>query len=362
MLLDTGAGSDHHDHAKLLDFGIAKLLGEVELDGGDQLTQAGVAFGTPEYMAPEQAQGRPVDHRADLYAMGVMIFEMLAGRRPFEAADKVALLRLQIDAPAPALAAVAADAIATPLLETLVQKALQKKPELRYQTADEMLVAFDRAALDYLSPVEGESGGPARAATDTAVVRHTTRAGLTEHGLPAVLRQRRVVYFAAGAFLALGVGLLVARCGSRGPRPVEGQGRVHLALAQLHAASGAAGQAFDEYERAVAVWPPLAGDAQLRADVLALAGRARDLAVRGRAREAADTWGFGDRVDHLESFSLDLAQARTCADRRAAVPRLRALKDKRAIAALKKARSAGDSNKCLDRDAREAIEFLEALP
>ena len=108
--------------------------------------------------------------------------------------------------------------MATPLLEEMVQKALQKKPEARFQSADEMLAAFDRAALDYLSPQEGETGGPARAATDTAGVRGSTRAGATEHGLPAILRQRRFMYVAAGALAALTIALVVARCTSRGPR------------------------------------------------------------------------------------------------------------------------------------------------
>jgi hypothetical protein len=113
----------------------------------------------------------------------------------------------------------------------------------------------------------------------------------------------------------------------------------------------------------VATAPALAADPQLRADVAALASRARDRELRVRARVAADAWGFGDRVDRVESFSLDLAQGATCAARREAVPKLRALKDKRAITALTRARGAeGGINRCLDRDAREAIEFLEALP
>src|SRR5439155_25927417 len=85
---------------KVLDFGIAKVpVGEFSSErpgapdgGGQVLTQLGMVYGTPEYMAPEQALGQAVDARADIYALGVILFEMLAGVRPFEAESKVALL------------------------------------------------------------------------------------------------------------------------------------------------------------------------------------------------------------------------------------------------------------------------------
>src|SRR5688500_474935 len=71
------------DFVKVLDFGVAKVpIGEVPTQG-TPISRAGMVFGTPEYMAPEQALGEPVDGRADLYALGVMLFEMLAGERPF---------------------------------------------------------------------------------------------------------------------------------------------------------------------------------------------------------------------------------------------------------------------------------------
>jgi eukaryotic-like serine/threonine-protein kinase len=65
---------------KLLDFGIAKLRGG---DGGPALTQLGVAFGTPDYMAPEQAKGAEIDERADLYTLGVVLYELCAGETPY---------------------------------------------------------------------------------------------------------------------------------------------------------------------------------------------------------------------------------------------------------------------------------------
>ncbi|HUH02229.1 MAG TPA: serine/threonine-protein kinase, partial [Kofleriaceae bacterium] len=82
VLLVEHAGE--HEFAKILDFGIAKLVGDAELEeGGEKLTQAGVAFGTPAYISPEQATGSNIDHRADIYSLSVMLYEMLIGRAPF---------------------------------------------------------------------------------------------------------------------------------------------------------------------------------------------------------------------------------------------------------------------------------------
>ena len=82
------------DVVKILDFGIAKVT--EPQSGGEALTQAGVIFGTPEYLSPEQALGEAVDARADIYAAGVMLYEMLAGRRPFENEDKVKIISMHL--------------------------------------------------------------------------------------------------------------------------------------------------------------------------------------------------------------------------------------------------------------------------
>ena len=82
------------DVVKILDFGIAKVT--EPQSGGQALTQAGVIFGTPEYLSPEQALGEAVDARADIYAAGVILYEMLAGRRPFESEDKVKIISMHL--------------------------------------------------------------------------------------------------------------------------------------------------------------------------------------------------------------------------------------------------------------------------
>ena len=138
------------DFVKVLDFGIAKVqIGELTAGGVNQagpgqplLTQAGMVYGTPEYMAPEQALGQPVDARADLYALGCIIFEMLCGVRPFDAESKVALLGMQVTAPVPAMATKAPDANVPPEVETIVRKLLAKEASERTADAKEIIDAI----------------------------------------------------------------------------------------------------------------------------------------------------------------------------------------------------------------------------
>ena len=130
-------------HAKIMDFGIARLVG----DASTQLTAAGMVLGTPEYLSPEGIMGAPVDHRADIFAMGVLLYEMLTGRRAFErsSAGAVMLQILQEDvdfdcAPLPRLP--------RPLNDAL-RRALNKDPEQRIQNAEE-LAAYVRAGQQAL--------------------------------------------------------------------------------------------------------------------------------------------------------------------------------------------------------------------
>jgi eukaryotic-like serine/threonine-protein kinase len=144
MLVDTGRGDDERDVVKLLDFGIAK----VEDSGdGEQLTQAGIAFGTPDYMSPEQALGEEVDARGDLYAVGVILFQTLTGRLLYESNDKVSILRMQVAVPPPSLASAAPMRIFAPDTEALVARALEKRRDDRFPTAAAMVASLDVAAV-----------------------------------------------------------------------------------------------------------------------------------------------------------------------------------------------------------------------
>jgi serine/threonine-protein kinase len=116
---------------KVLDFGIAKLA--PELQARDIATRTGALLGTPHYMSPEQARTRPADHRSDLYSTGVILYEALTGRRPFEADALYELLRQHIEQPPPSLRPLRPDL--PPALEQVVLRALQKDPALRFQSA-----------------------------------------------------------------------------------------------------------------------------------------------------------------------------------------------------------------------------------
>jgi serine/threonine protein kinase len=123
---------------KVLDFGIAKLS-----DVNNASTRTGSLLGTPHYMSPEQAAGRVVDHRADLYAIGVILFECSTGRKPFQAEALFDLLRMHVEVPPPSPRAMRPDM--PPELEHVILTALAKPPDQRFATAMAMSVALQHA-------------------------------------------------------------------------------------------------------------------------------------------------------------------------------------------------------------------------
>ena len=129
------------DVVKLLDFGIAKLSGPDETPGAEVLTQAGMIYGTPAYLSPEQALGEPIDRRADLYAAGIILYEMLAGHRPFIADSALELVSMQITQKAIPVMKEAPAVSQT--LSDVVDRALQKRREERWQDALSFLAALD---------------------------------------------------------------------------------------------------------------------------------------------------------------------------------------------------------------------------
>ncbi len=113
-------------HAKVLDFGIARLMGE-----GTRLTVQGAIAGTPRYMSPEQVEGKEIDHRADIYALGIVLFEALTGKQPFDGATIAEILRKQVVEPMPHLAEAASD-LDYPEVDAVIQKACAKAREERF--------------------------------------------------------------------------------------------------------------------------------------------------------------------------------------------------------------------------------------
>jgi serine/threonine-protein kinase len=116
------------DVVKVLDFGVAKVA------GGARLTRAGMVFGTPQYMSPEQAAGGIVDHRSDIYALGVIMYEMFTGRVPFEADSYMGVLTKHMYMVPELPSRVSESARELGALEDVTMKCLEKKPENRYPT------------------------------------------------------------------------------------------------------------------------------------------------------------------------------------------------------------------------------------
>jgi serine/threonine-protein kinase len=141
-------GGQRGEMCKVLDFGIAKWQGDPEAAPIDQLeTQAGTVFGTPRYMSPEQAQGAALDARSDLYSLGVLLYQMLAGRAPFVDDDAVVVMARHIKDPPPPIAEIAADAKVPAAIEQVVLRALAKSPDARPQSAEQMGAELE-AAVD----------------------------------------------------------------------------------------------------------------------------------------------------------------------------------------------------------------------
>jgi formylglycine-generating enzyme required for sulfatase activity len=144
----------------LTDFGIAKML---EADEGQTLsTTTGVGIGTPEYMSPEQGLGQEVDARADIYSLGVVLYELAAGRKPFRADTPMAVIVKHVNDPLPRPRQFVSDIPET--VERVLFKALAKKPENRYKT----MVEFGKALDGLLEPIREREREAARKKEETA--------------------------------------------------------------------------------------------------------------------------------------------------------------------------------------------------
>ncbi|MBW2189977.1 MAG: serine/threonine protein kinase [Deltaproteobacteria bacterium] len=293
------------DFAKILDFGIAKLFDDAHVEAGvTGLTQLGVTIGTPTYIAPEQAFGQAVDARADLYALSIMLFEMIAGAPPFEAEVVIALLTMHATADVPRFCDVAPDVRVPPGVEAMIRRGLEKKQEDRIQSAVEYIAQIDEA-------LSRESLVP---------------------GFPP------------------------SQPGGEGPdRPswVEGVRAkaedVHRSLAPVVARAVTKVRAIPKHRSRKEILGVSAGVVALLSVLLV---------------------AFGSSGP-LDSYILDLKQGDSCAERKAAVAKLRALGDKRAIPALEEAqtrtrtvglfRRKANANRCLRTDAEEAVQYLESL-
>ncbi|HWL85952.1 MAG TPA: serine/threonine-protein kinase, partial [Polyangiaceae bacterium] len=123
---------------KVVDFGIAKMLGEGMGPINAIETQAGTVFGTPRYMSPEQAQAKPLDARSDLYSLGVLLYHMLTGRPPFTDDDAIIVMARHIKTPPRAMRDVCPEANIPPEVDATIMRVLAKSPSERPASADAM--------------------------------------------------------------------------------------------------------------------------------------------------------------------------------------------------------------------------------
>jgi len=184
----------------LTDFGIAKLA-----EGVSQFTATGAITGTPAYMSPEQAQGEKIDHRSDIYSLGIVLYEMVTGRVPFEAETPLAVIFKHIQAALPLPSEVNPDV--SPEVERVLLKALAKAREDRFNTCGEFLEAW-KAALTTVStakfqppPTVVTSAMPAA----PTVVAPPPQAPQVKTGTGAIKRKRR---FSPRTIVAASVALL----------------------------------------------------------------------------------------------------------------------------------------------------------
>ena len=192
------------DRAVVTDFGIAKIM------GGEGQTQTGVGIGTPEYMAPEQGGGAKVDHRADIYSLGVMTYEMLTGRVPFAADTPLAVVLAHMRDPLPLPTSL--DPSIPAAAEQVLLKALAKDPNDRHASATDFAEAL-RAALTpapptaaTIYPIPPLPQGPAVAGADKATATPPVPPQPATRGVqrPALVGAAMlVVVLIAGAALAL---------------------------------------------------------------------------------------------------------------------------------------------------------------
>jgi serine/threonine-protein kinase len=195
---------DEHDFVKLLDFGISKIVDTSEQIAATRLTTTGMVMGTPLYMAPEQAMGAPVERGVDIYACGVILFEMLAGRPPFDESNYNMLVAKLLTASPPYLSDLRTGL--PPALVVAVHRALEKDPDHRFATAEAFAQALpsDRAISEpNLEIAQTLPPGPPRTPGASVVVMPTPERSL---GSPRTTPR----WLIGGVLAVAGAGAIVA--------------------------------------------------------------------------------------------------------------------------------------------------------
>jgi serine/threonine-protein kinase len=195
---------------KLMDFGLARVL------VADTLTASGNVLGTPHYASPEQLKGEQVDRRTDIYSTGVMAYEMLSGRRPFEPDNETisSVILKVIQTPPPPMDTDMSRML--PDIETIVQRAMAKTPAERYQSADEMrkaLTGFLDQSKARISAIESSGGSTIIVPSSSSITKISQAANAAIPELTS--RPSRTMWWAGGAAAAVVIGALLIAAPSR---------------------------------------------------------------------------------------------------------------------------------------------------
>ncbi|MDH3199736.1 MAG: serine/threonine protein kinase [Myxococcales bacterium] len=194
------------DFPKVLDFGLAKVTERQMRPGSMVLTQQGMVFGTPEFMSPEQAHGKTLDARSDIYSLGIILYELLTAKLPFDAKQPIEYIQLHANATPIPLSKRRPEASFPPGLEEVVMRALAKDPAERYASAAEFAIALEAV----LEPRESREGlGP---------ISLPTPAPAASMGSPfqpaAPLRSVGARRRSKASWVVLGVGIVLAAAGA----------------------------------------------------------------------------------------------------------------------------------------------------
>jgi serine/threonine protein kinase len=179
-------GDPGRPRVKILDFGISK----VDTAGGTNLTRTGMVMGTPAYMAPEQARGERVDHRADVYAVGAILYRLLTGRTPYDADDAASAITAVLTAEPPRPRSVSPDV--PEALELIIERAMARNPENRYASMRELsdaLAPFD-PTVEHVEAVETPLPPAAAPKADGRLVHQLTTAPVGASRPPALALAR----------------------------------------------------------------------------------------------------------------------------------------------------------------------------
>lgn len=212
---------DESEFVKVLDFGLVKSLE----DTGEDLTQTGLFMGSPKYMSPEQIRGERVDGRADIYSLGIIMYEMLTGKVPFDRTNSVNILMAHVHEPPPPMADINPNVTIPPLFEQVVLKAIAKRPEDRYPSMDALLLALKEAADPLINPdisgrVSLSSTGAFRASDPPRASRATPSSPLRIPPKTPTRHTPKIIGIVSFAIL-LGLGVLMVPRGA--PAPVSPQ-------------------------------------------------------------------------------------------------------------------------------------------